>query len=96
MTAGFARTISIAVYIGRINKSIESRQKNILFPAQYKNKTHEERKLVTQLQGKVMPIKNAEPIIEFCEITDKEKAFSAFKSIRQARTNARSVGIRAK
>lgn len=58
--------------------------------------TPEERKLATQLTGQVMPIKNAEPVIEFREITDKEKAFSAFKAIRQARTNAKLIGIRAK
>uniref|UniRef100_A0A336L0H8 60S ribosomal protein L13 n=1 Tax=Culicoides sonorensis TaxID=179676 RepID=A0A336L0H8_CULSO len=113
LTAGFARTVGIAVDARRVNKSVESRQENIqrlkeykskliLFPVHEKKKlrkgeaTPEERKLATQLQGPVMPIKNPEPVIEFREITDKEKAFSAFKAIRQARTNAKLIGIRAK
>lgn len=113
LTAGFARTVGIAVDVRRQNKSIESRQQNIqrlkeykskliLFPVHEKKKlrkgeaTPEERKLATQLTGHVMPIKNAEPVIEFREITEKEKSFSAFKAIRQARTNAKLIGIRAK
>lgn len=56
----------------------------------------EERKLATQLKGPVMPIKNAAPVIEMREITESEKKFSAFKALRQARTNAKLWGIRAK
>lgn len=74
----------------------------ILFPINEKKKlrkgeaTEEERKLATQYKGPVMPIKNAAPEIEYRELTDKEKKFSAFKSLRQARTNAKLCGIRAK
>lgn len=74
----------------------------ILFPINEKKKLRkgeanpEERKLATQLKGDIMPIKNAAPVVELREITDEERKFSAFKALRQARTNAKLWGIRAK
>lgn len=73
-----------------------------MFPVHEKKKlrkgeaTEEERKVATQLKGEVMPIKNVEPAIEFRELTEKEKTFSAYNALRQARTNAKLCGIRAK
>lgn len=43
-----------------------------------------------------MPLKKSTPTIEFREITDYEKRFSAFQTVRKARQDARLVGIRAK
>lgn len=113
MTAGFARTIGVAVDRRRRNKSVESRQENIQRLKEYRNKlilfpihenrklqkgeaTEEERKLATQLTGKIMPITNSKPAIEFREINDKEKKFSAFNALRSARMEARTAGMRAK
>jgi len=85
-----------------IQRLKEYRSKLILFPIHEKKKlrkgeaTAEERKLATQLKGEVMPIRNPEPTIEFREITDAEKKFSAFKALRQARTNAKLWGKKAK
>lgn len=58
--------------------------------------TEEERKLATQLTGKIMPITNTKPVIEFRAVNDKEKKFSAFNALRSARVEARTAGMRAK
>uniref|UniRef100_A0A1B0GPK0 Large ribosomal subunit protein eL13 n=1 Tax=Phlebotomus papatasi TaxID=29031 RepID=A0A1B0GPK0_PHLPP len=113
LTAGFARTIGIAVDRRRRNKSVEQRQINIqrlkeyrskliLFPIQEKRKlqkseaTPEACKLATQVKGKVMPIRNPKPTVTVGTITPQEKKFSAFKTLKKARSDARLVGIRAK
>lgn len=74
----------------------------ILFPVHEKRKlrkgeaTPEERKVVTQLRGDVMPIKNAKPVVSVRAITDAEKKFGAYLTLRKNRSDARLVGIRAK
>ena len=110
--AGFAKSIGIAVDRRRKNKSLESIQHNvqrlkeyrsklILFPINEKKlrkgeSSLEECKLATQLKGPVMPLKKEEPVIEFREVTAKEKKFNAFATIAKARSDARLVGVRAK
>ena len=80
----------------------EYKSKLILFPIHEKRKlrkgeaTEEERKLATQLKGPIMPITNEKATVEFRQIKDKEKRYSAFLAVKQARIFARTVGIRAK
>ncbi|KAK2085743.1 60S ribosomal protein L13 [Saguinus oedipus] len=56
----------------------------------------EELKLATQLTGPVMPIRNVYKKEKARVITEEEKNFKAFASLRMARANARLFGIRAK
>ncbi|XP_041523137.1 60S ribosomal protein L13-like isoform X2 [Microtus oregoni] len=56
----------------------------------------EELKLATQLTGPVMPIRNVYKKEKVRVITEEEKNFKAFASLRMARANARLFGIRAK
>ncbi|XP_062553737.1 large ribosomal subunit protein eL13 [Armigeres subalbatus] len=85
-----------------IQRLKEYRSKLILFPVHEKKKprkgeaTEEQRKLATQLRGPVMPIVNEKPEVEYRAITEKEKKFSAFLAVRQARLHARHFGARAK
>ncbi|XP_023177536.1 60S ribosomal protein L13 [Drosophila hydei] len=85
-----------------IQRLKEYRSKLILFPINEKKirkgeSTVEECKLATQLQGPVMPLKKELPtVVEFRDVTQDEKKFKAFATLRKARTDARLVGIRAK
>lgn len=80
----------------------EYRSKLILFPVHEKRKlrkgeaTPEERSVATQLRGEVMPIRNAKPVVSVRSITDAEKKFGAFLTLKKNRSDARLVGIRAK
>ncbi|GCB78717.1 hypothetical protein scyTo_0016861 [Scyliorhinus torazame] len=56
----------------------------------------EEIKVATQLTGPVMPIKNIYKREKARVISEDEKNFKAFASLRMARANARLFGIRAK
>ena len=56
----------------------------------------EELKTITQLQGTIMPIQDVYRPEKARPITDEEKKFSAFNTLRQARAYARLFGIRAK
>nr|XP_021495925.1 60S ribosomal protein L13-like [Meriones unguiculatus] len=56
----------------------------------------EELKLATQLSGPVMPIWNVYKKEKARVITEEEKNFKAFASLRMARANARLFGILAK
>ncbi|XP_006860162.1 PREDICTED: 60S ribosomal protein L13 isoform X3 [Elephantulus edwardii] len=56
----------------------------------------EELKLATQLTGPVMPIRNVYKKEKARVITQEEKDFKAFASLRMARAHARLFGIRAK
>ncbi|EDW03124.1 60S ribosomal protein L13 [Drosophila grimshawi] len=112
LSSAFAKTIGIAIDRRRKNKSLESRQRNIQRLKEYRSKlilfpinekkirkgesTVEECKLATQLTGRVMPLKKEQPAIEFRDVTQDEKKFMAFATLRKARTDARLVGIRAK
>ncbi|KAL1768800.1 60S ribosomal protein L13 [Sigmodon hispidus] len=60
------------------------------------NSSAEELKLATQLTGPVMPIRNVYKKEKARVITEEEKNFKAFASLRMARANARLFGIRAK
>lgn len=67
----------------------EYRSKLILFPIHEKKKlrkgeaTEEERKVATQFKGTLLPITKAQPALEFRKITDEEKKFSAFHTLRR-------------
>nr|ACK44340.1 ribosomal protein L13 [Drosophila silvestris] len=112
LSSAFAKTIGIAIDRRRRNKSLESRQRNIQRLKEYRSKlilfpinekkirkgesTVEECKLATQLTGRIMPLKKEQPSVEFRDVTQDEKKFMAFATLRKARTDARLVGIRAK
>ncbi|XP_078256978.1 large ribosomal subunit protein eL13 [Rhinoraja longicauda] len=107
-----ARTIGIAVDNRRRNKSTESIQCNVQRLKEYRSKliifprkasapkkgdsTPEEIKVATQLLGSVMPIKNVYKKEKARVISEDEKNFKAFASLRMARANARLFGMRAK
>ncbi|KAL1791206.1 60S ribosomal protein L13 [Sigmodon hispidus] len=107
-----AGTIGISVDPRRRNKSTESLQANvqrlkgycsklILFPRKPSapkkgDSSAEELKLATQVTGPVMPIQNVYKKEKTRVITQEEKNFNAFASLRMARANARLFGIRAK
>ncbi|XP_067854128.1 large ribosomal subunit protein eL13 [Heptranchias perlo] len=107
-----ARTIGIAVDHRRRNKSTESIQCNVQRLKEYRSKliifprkasapkkgdsSSEEIKVATQLTGPVMPIKNVYKKEKARVISEDEKNFKAFASLRMARANARFFGIRAK
>ncbi|XP_004679964.1 PREDICTED: 60S ribosomal protein L13 [Condylura cristata] len=107
-----ARTIGISVDPRRRNKSTESLQANVQRLKEYRSKlilfprkpaapkkgdsSAEELKLATQLTGPVMRIRNVYRKEKARPITDEEKNFKAFASLRMARANARLFGIRAK
>ncbi|GJQ68749.1 RpL13 [Trypoxylus dichotomus] len=80
----------------------EYRSKLILFPQHNKKKLRageageEERKVASQLMGKVLPIHQATLRTKARVPTEDEKKFSAFTILRKARADARLVGIRAK
>uniref|UniRef100_A0AAX7TAF3 Large ribosomal subunit protein eL13 n=1 Tax=Astatotilapia calliptera TaxID=8154 RepID=A0AAX7TAF3_ASTCA len=56
----------------------------------------EELKMATQLTGPVMPIRTVHKKEKARVISEDEKNFKAFASLRMARANARLFGIRAK
>uniref|UniRef100_A0A2I3T8C2 60S ribosomal protein L13 n=1 Tax=Pan troglodytes TaxID=9598 RepID=A0A2I3T8C2_PANTR len=98
-----ARTIGISVDPRRRNKSTESlqadvqrlkeyRSKLILFP----RKPSAPKKGDSSLTGPVMPIRNVYKKEKARVITEEEKNFKAFASLRMARANAWLFGIRAK
>ncbi|XP_015586241.1 60S ribosomal protein L13 [Cephus cinctus] len=80
----------------------EYRAKLILFPINEKKPkkgeaSEEERKLATQVKGQVMPVRRQPPARSKARvITEDEKKFSAYVTLRKARADARLVGIRAK
>ncbi|GFQ96423.1 60S ribosomal protein L13 [Trichonephila clavata] len=107
-----ARTIGISVDYRRKNKSVEGLQQNVHRLKVYKSKlilfprklskprkgdaTAEEIKMATQLKGVIMPIKHEVQLEETRKVTEEEKAFDAFKTVRKARVDARMWGIRQK
>uniref|UniRef100_A0A8C2GVB8 60S ribosomal protein L13 n=1 Tax=Cyprinus carpio TaxID=7962 RepID=A0A8C2GVB8_CYPCA len=104
-----ARTIGIAVDPRRRNRSTESLQANVQRLKEYRSKliifprkasapkkgdsTEEEVKMATQLTGPVMPIKNVYKKEKARVISEDEKNFKAFASLRMARANARLFGL---
>ncbi|XP_028665631.1 60S ribosomal protein L13 [Erpetoichthys calabaricus] len=107
-----AATIGISVDPRRRNKSTESLQANVQRLKEYRSKlilfprkasapkkgdsSPEELKMATQLTGTVMPVRNIYKKEKARVITEDEKKFKAFASLRMARANARLFGIRAK
>lgn len=107
-----ARTIGISVDHRRRNKSTESLQTNVQRLKEYRSKliifprkpsapkkgdgSAEELKMATQLKGPVMPIRQTFKKEKARVISEDEKNFKAFASLRMARANARLFGIRAK
>ncbi|NIG58465.1 hypothetical protein BU61_1299 [Pontoporia blainvillei] len=92
------RTESLQANVQRLK---EYRSKLILFPRKPSapkkgDSSAEELKLATQLTGPVMPIRNVYEKEKARVITEEEKNFKAFTSLRMARANARLFGIRAK
>ncbi|KAG5839304.1 hypothetical protein ANANG_G00203610 [Anguilla anguilla] len=79
----------------------EYRSKLILFPRKATaprkgDSSAEELKMATQLAGPIMPIRNVHKKEKARVISEDEKNFKAFASLRMARANARLFGIRAK
>jgi len=80
----------------------EYRSKLILFPIHPGRKqrkgdaTEEERKLAVQLKGPVLPVIQTKTVEEPIAVTDVEKLRNAYSTIRQARIDAKLVGIREK
>lgn len=72
-----------------IQRLKEYRSKLILFPVHANRKlrkgeaTEEERKTATQHTGPVLPLVKAQPEIEFRKITDEERKFNAFHTLRR-------------
>lgn len=83
------RNKSVEAQQENIQRLKEYRSKLILFPVHEKRKlrkgeaTEEERKVATQLQGPVLPIVRAAPEIEFRKITEEEKSFNAYHTLRR-------------
>ncbi|MEJ1282817.1 hypothetical protein NN561_013779 [Cricetulus griseus] len=104
-----AVTICISVDPRRRNKSTESLQANVQRLKEYCSKfilaprkpsapkkgdsSAEELKLATQLTGPVMRIRNVYKKEKARVITEEDKNFKAFASLRMARANARLFGI---
>lgn len=59
--------------------------------------TEKEMKAATQVKGEVMPIRHQAPAkAKARTISEEEKKFSAYVTLRKARADARLVGVRAK
>ncbi|KAK9302269.1 hypothetical protein QLX08_005697 [Tetragonisca angustula] len=80
----------------------EYKSKLILFPLNEKKPksgeaTQEEMKLATQVKGEIMPVRHQARVKAKARvISESEKKFSAYTTVRTARADARLVGIRAK
>lgn len=83
------RNKSVEAQQENIQRLKEYRSKLILFPVHANRKlrkgeaTEEERKTATQFKGPVLPITKPVPEIEFRKITDEEKKFNAFHTLRR-------------
>merc|ERR1712117_925627 len=98
-----AMTIGIAVDYRRRNRSVESLQLNVQRLKEYRSKlilfpkkaskpakgdaTEEEMKMATQQRGFVMPIRPLDKPEKARKITEEDKKFSAFTTLRVARAN---------
>uniref|UniRef100_A0A914UUP3 60S ribosomal protein L13 n=2 Tax=Plectus sambesii TaxID=2011161 RepID=A0A914UUP3_9BILA len=105
-----ARTIGVAVDYRRTNRSLESLQLNtqrlkeyrarlILFPKKLSkpkkgDSSAEELKLATQLRGVIMPVKQSVKKTKARAITDADKKFEPYRTIRRVRIDQRLKGIR--
>lgn len=108
----FARTVGIAVDHRRSNKSTESLQLNvqrlqeyksrlIVFPRKSKKPTKgdsskDQLAQATQLKGDIIPLPKAGDAVTYTKLTEEMKSFAAHSTLRNARNDARMVGIREK
>ncbi|VDP42039.1 unnamed protein product [Soboliphyme baturini] len=108
----YAPTIGIAVDHRRTNKSLESLQINVQRLKEYQSRliifpfkagkprkgdsSAEECKLATQLRTTVMPLKKPIHKVKARAITDEERKFEAYATVRHARADAKLVGYRQK
>merc|ERR1711874_13772 len=107
-----ARSVGISVDYRRRNLSMESLQQNVQRLKEYKSKlivfprkegkpkkgdaTPEELKLAKQLAGDVLPVENTFKPEKARVPTEDEKKHNAFVALRQARINAKLLGMREK
>jgi len=107
-----ALSIGIAVDHRRRNKSDKSFKSNVQRLKEYKSKlvlfprhpkkplkgeaTKEETSKASQLRGDVLPLRNPAHQLEVAKVSDVQTKVSAFTTLKQARTDARMVGVRAK
>lgn len=86
----------------------EYRSKLILFPKKLNKKvkdgeklkkgeaTEAERKVATQLKGKLFPIRKSKPKVPIRKVKPEEAKFEAYATLRKARADVRLQGVRAK
>ncbi len=107
-----AKTLGIAVDHRRRNKSVESLQVNaqrlklyrsklIVFPRKASapkkgDATAEELKLATQLKTEVLPIRQSSRRVKSRKITDEDRKFNAFTTLRTVRADNNLWGVREK
>lgn len=107
-----AKTLGIAVDHRRRNKSVESLQVNaqrlklyrsklIVFPRKANapkkgDATAEELKLATQLKTEVLPIRQSSRRVKARKITDEDRKFNAFTTLRTVRADNNLWGVREK
>lgn len=102
VSAKYARTVGIAVDARRRSKSEESvkvnaaRLKDYLSRLVVFSKSKKSTGEVPQLNGEIVAKPAKESAVSFVELNDDMKAFRAYGSLRQARADARLVGIRIK
>jgi len=108
----FARSVGIAVDHRRTNKSAESLQLNVQRLQEYKSRlivfprkskkatkgdaTKDQIAQATQLKGEIIALPKAADAVSYTALTEEMKAFGAHSSLRNARNEAKLVGIRAK
>nr|ANM86182.1 60S ribosomal protein L13-1 [Stygiella incarcerata] len=98
----YAQTIGIAIDRRRRNRSAERLTKNIQRLKEYMSRLvvyplHGMKAGdVEQMKGVVMPIEKTVPEVEFSAITDADKKFRAYDTLRMARVDAHLVGFRVK
>jgi large subunit ribosomal protein L13e len=112
LTAKYATSVGVAVDHRRRNKSDESLNENakrlreyvsklVVFPRKQAHPkkgdaSKADQAAAVQVTGEVLPIKRVQAKPEFVALTDDLKNKNAYLALRQARTNAKLVGIRAR
>jgi large subunit ribosomal protein L13e len=102
LNAKYARTVGIAVDARRRTKCEESLKLNADRLKDYASrlvvfsKSKKPTADVTQFTGALAPKTVAQEAVSYTELTEDLKNFRAYASLRQARADARLVGIRQK
>ncbi|KNC85477.1 50S ribosomal protein L13e [Sphaeroforma arctica JP610] len=112
LSAKVARTVGIAVDHRRKSRSVEALNRNvqrlkeynerlIVFPkragkAKKGDASAEDIKAASQLTGAIIPVTQQHKREKARAITEEEKNFNAFYTLRMARANAKYVGVREK